>query len=437
MNERLQAWVAVLRQLPQLPPQRWRRWRQGGERDEEVQERLLLLCADRLIDPVAGREEPLAEGSAEAVARAARRLLPGDRLQVALALPGDEFFALALDMPGLSAEQLHDAVRLQLPDLLPGVEQPMALRVLPPASPGGRVLALWLDDERAESLFHAFEERGLFLAALAPRPALIPPATGHRWRCEAEGDFLTCVEWSAGRPVRWLGCARGDLEQPALRDQWREALVGEALAGEGQDAEPEMLEGEAAWSGARNAETPLRFVPRAASLRTEAARRHRLRRRQLIVAAVTAGLFLGVWGLLAGRMAYFESKLERLKVDAREASRLRAETVGIETRLAPVRDFPDQDVAGVIKLLNARIPRDSWIERLQIDGGVVELEGYSPDPAGLVAALAETPRFEEVAFSRATRGSSGRQQGDRFGIRFRLAGVDVAGYLQEHLPVER
>ena len=389
---------------------------------------VLVLCADRLLDPLSGRGETLGERNVEALARAARRLAPEGRSRVALALPGHEFFALGLDLPGLSAEQLHDAIQLQLPELLPGVERPMALCVVPPVAGGGRVLALWLDEERTESLFHAFEARGLFLAALLPRLALVAPAEG--WRCEMEEGFVTCVEWSAGRMVRWLTSAAEDLEQEVLAEQWKAALG---------DVEPEVLEGEGAWSStAPSLELPsLAFVPRTARLRAEASRRRRSRRLQMTATAAVAGVALLGWGLLAGRMAYFEGKLERLKMDAREAVALRAEVVEIETRLAPIRDFPVQEVAGVLELLNQRIPRDSWIERMQLKEGVVELEGYSPDPAGLVAALAEDERFVDVAFSRATRGASGRNQGDRFGIRFHLAGVDVAAYLQEHFPVER
>ena len=401
-----------------------------GAAGGEALDALLLLAADRVIDPVAGRSEPLAERTPEGVARAARRLVAADRPRLALALPGHEFFALSLQLPGLSAEQLHDAIQLQLPDLLPGVERPMALRVVPPASAGGRVLALWLDAERAESLFHAFENHGLFLAALSPRLALSPPPDGEGWCCEREEGFVTCAEWSAGRVSQWMSTAVEDLEQEVLNEQWQAALGG---------VEPAPLEGEEAWSalGIAARMPPLEFVPRAARQHMERVRRRRRRRLQTVAALLVAGVLLSGWGALNGRMAYFEKKLEGFKVEAREASRLRAEVVEIETRLAPIRDFPHQDVAGVLQLLNGRIPRDSWIERMRIDDGVVELEGYSPDPAGLVAALAEDERFEEVAFSRATRGSSGRQSGDRFGIRFRLADVDVAAYLQEHFPVER
>lgn len=389
-------------------------------------EAVLVPWNGRLFDPASGRSEALADTSPEALAVAARKLLSSDRPRVALALPGREFFALTLNLPGLSAEQLHDAIQLQLGELLPGVEQPMALRVVTPDQ-GGAVLALWLPVERGEALFRAFGNHGLFLSVIVPRPALAPPREGV-WSSEREGGFVTCVRWRDGRITEWLSTAEADLELEALAEQLREALGGE---------QPETREEEAAWSAAApSSEWPEpAFVPEGARLRILGAQRRRRRRRQLIAASVVFGVMVAFWGLLAGRMAYFERKLDRLMVAAEEASQLRGKAVEVESRMAPLFDFPTQDVAGVLEVLNRRIPRDSWIERLQIDEGVVELEGYSPDPAKLVALLDEDERFEEVAFSRATRGDG--RQGERFGIRFRLVGIDVQAYLQEHFPLAR
>ena len=396
---------------------------------------MLVLRAGALCNVADGSSEPLAEAGAESIARAARRLLPVERERFALLLPGHEFLALALELPGVPSEQLHDAILLQQPDLLPGVEQEMLLQVVP-AGDGKQVISLWLPMERAESLFHACETRGLFLDEVVPRSALLPLAdgggapAGGGWACDEEEGFVTCVEWSRGRIVQWLTTARRDLELEPLREQWLAALGG---------VEPERADPDSAWRGvtAEALAALPRFVPDSARLRRAERSRARARRIQLRVAAVVGALLLGFWALLSARIAYYEGKLETLRAEAREATRLRAEVVEIETRLAPVRDFPDQGAAELMGRLNGAIPEDSWIERLRLEEGVVELEGYSPDPAGLVAALADDPRFRDVAFSRATRGGAGSAQGDRFGIRFRLEGVDVAAYLEEHFPVER
>ena len=64
--------------------------------------------------------------------------------------------------------------------------------------------------------------------------------------------------------------------------------------------------------------------------------------------------------------------------------------------------------------------------------GIVEIEGFSPNPARLVEILSGNPAFVDVAFSRASRTLAGKSESDRFGVRFRLQAVDLEPYLKKH-----
>jgi Tfp pilus assembly PilM family ATPase len=112
----------------------------------------LIVYNDRLLyakhsNLVAQAEESLFDSSPAEIARIARQLLPAAtrrQQRIALALPSHEFVATGLKLPAsIDAQHLKNAVKLQLPSLLPGMNEPLLLAVQVQKQ-GDETYALWL-----------------------------------------------------------------------------------------------------------------------------------------------------------------------------------------------------------------------------------------------------------------------------------------------------
>jgi hypothetical protein len=386
----------------------------------------LAVYQSELIHLGAGRHTLLSESDdsqhyldPQRLAEAARHLLPDTDTQqgVALFLPAHEFAATPVKMPGVSGDNLANAVRLQQPMLLPGVTEPLLLAIQAPTTPRAQHIALWLVTARAEKLFQAFAAKGLFLSHILPRPlALVQDSGAAQAFFDADDSTLTYLEWQDNSLSQWLYITREDYAQEVFRAQFDAAtqLRAPAEAHTWQALPvPEVL--------------AYALIPPGAAVEIRRRRKAKLWRQGKVVAALFSILLILVSAGLWLRMHRLEQRLAALKEQTTDVARLRAEIITIEEKIGPVIHFPEQDVIGILLKLNQIVPKDSFISAFKISDGLVEIEGSSSSPTDLLEVLIQDPLFAEVAFSRPT-------QGDRFGIKFRLVGVDVPAYLQEYFP---
>jgi hypothetical protein len=392
----------------------------------------LAVYQARLIHLGAGRHTLLNESDdfqhyldPQQLAKAARHLLPdsGTEHGIALFLPAHEFAATQVTMPGVAAENLANAVRLQQPMLLPGLTDALLLAIQAPSTPKTHYIALWLSAGRAEKLFHAFAREGLFLSHILPRPlALVHNDTlSAQALLDVDDSTLTYFKWEDGSLSQWLYITHEDYAQDAFRTQFDQVAAVENADTQTQAQRWENLP----------YPSPTVFgyalTPTSALLELRRRRKTNLWRQGKIIAALVSVLLLLSMAILWMGMQRLENQLNKLKEQTAEVSRLRAEIIAIEETIGPVIHFPSQDVIAILLKLNQIIPKDSWISAFKISDGLVEIEGSSNNPTDLLETLIQDPSFAEVTFSRPT-------QGDRFGIKFRLVGVDVPAYLQEYFP---
>ncbi|ALG67787.1 PilN domain-containing protein [Beggiatoa leptomitoformis] len=385
---------------------------------------------------IAQHDESLLKLTATEIAEAARRLLPNtDRQQrIALALPNDEFVAISLNLPAIAPTTLKNAVNLQLPTLLPGVTDPLLLAVQPQTHSGATV-ALWLSAQRAEELFNAFEKEGLFLAVILPRALLALPAPVEQ-AChliDEDDAAITAIEWSGSAIRRWLHVLKADCADAEFNKQFQANLSA-------------LNDKNAIYKGTANAWDSLPmphsvvygygFMPAGTQRRTNILNNQKKRRTMMIAAGIV--VFLGILGVAYAiqRELRLERKLAEVKGKTIDVTQLRNEVVEIEDYLAPVKNFPQQHVTVLMNKLNDLIPKNSWISGLKIETGVAEVEGYSPNPPALLEILTNNPEFTEVSFIRPTQKEADKLE-ERFGIRFKLTGVDFPAYLAEYFKVEQ
>ncbi len=367
------------------------------------------------------------ELDAKSIADAAKRLLLNNKKlrHIALALPADEFIATGLKLPAIDDEKLKGAVNLQLSTLLPGNAEPLLLAVQPQKQ-GKQTVALWLPSKRAESLFLAFEQVGLFLSCIVPRSLLTLPEQDVQVQLyDEDEETVTFCEWSGTALQRWLNFPKQDCDIPAFRKQ----IEQEIFVDDNQphikqyqqlsDWENLSLPGERVYDYA--------FVPTTSILRQK--KRKQQYSRIYVVAAMIFLIILGVLGFMANLYykQQLQAHLDELRSQTMDVSQLKHEVLMIEDEIGPIQAFPKQKVQQVLTHLNQVIPKQSYLSRLTLEGGMIQIEGFSPDAAELVKLLTDDPMYKEVRFTRGIGNES-----DAFGIDFKLADVDVKAYWEAY-----
>jgi len=394
-----------------------------------------LLHTERQ-DIIAQPDESFLQLTPTELAEAARRLLPqSDKHQrIALALPGGEFVATPLKLPAIASQNLKSAVMLQLPTLLPGINEPLLLSVQ--AQPQGeQTCALWLPTQRAEELFQEFDKVGLFLVAILPRPLIaLPPKITTCRIVDEDEDAITCFEWSEGVIHQWLALLKADCETHAFQQQWQQILstwrddVESVWKTTLDDWKNIPMPSPWAWQYA--------FVPPATRLQLASAQRQKRRRRLKLAAVVVLFALLGGIGWVIFYQQSLKAQLAVLRERTFEVRQLQAETVQIKESISPINAFPQQKVTEILVILNQQIPKNSWITGFHIEAGQVKIEGYSPNAAELLQILSAQPRFTDVGFTQPVRSESGKQE-SKFGIGFKLNDINFRDYWLEHFPIEQ
>lgn len=394
----------------------------------------MLLHAEKQ-NLIAQHDESLLRLTPKELAQAARRLLPNtDKQQrIALALPCSEFVATPVNVPSVAAQTIKSVVNLQFPTLLPGVSEPLLLAVQ--ANPeADNTIALWIPSRRAEELFHAFDAVGLFLNVLLPRPLVAMPESQAACRIYDEDETsMTYCQWTGQNLTHWYHIPKADYELPDFKQQF------DKYATQLDESTPLVShENSSAWE---NVAMPnidaysYAFIPPSAVLQQNLAVKKR--KKNIIIAL--AGLCVLALLSAAGGFIYYKKQLKEelqaLKGQTLNISQLQSEVFAIEDDLAPITEFPRQNVKQVLAKLNRLIPKDSWITSFKLEAGTVEVEGYSPNPAKLLELLSQEPKFIGVGFNRATQ-REGKRDIERFGISFKLEDIDVNAYWLEYFPVE-
>ncbi|OUD15310.1 PilN domain-containing protein [Thioflexithrix psekupsensis] len=413
-------------------------------RPQMIAQTCLLVHNNQLLhveqpDLIAQHDESLLAISATELAAAARRLLPNtdEKIPLALALPNHEFIATPLTLPtGIGEQNLRSAVSLQQATLLPGLPVPLLLAVRPSLEAHLPTIALWLPASRAEELYQAFAKEKLFLAALFPRILLsIQQAekTAQIW--DEDEHSITYCHWASHRIQQWIQVAKTDLELEEFKNQFEELL--KKNADENDKSRIWKIDSND-WDKIPMPNPTIyqySFTPPSTLMRLAQQRQQQRRRTLLALASAAAmSLLLGV-AAAAAYQYHLTSQLDELKRSTRSISQLQAEVVAMEDDIAPVINFPQPPLVEILNRLNQVIPKDSWFTGFRIDAGVIELEGYSPNPSHLLEILSNDPMFTGVTFNQQIRAEGGRTE-NRFGIRLLLPEINIAQYWQTYFPVE-
>ncbi|MCY4357425.1 MAG: PilN domain-containing protein [Gammaproteobacteria bacterium] len=341
-----------------------------------------------------------------------------------LLLDPSEFLATSHTMPGVSADNLSNAIALQRENLLPACEIELVLAVAAPNSPASeeqRIIALWFSAERLSRLHHAFAERGLSLIAVRPRILCANWQSQPYTVVEQGSTQITAATMDNGQLTQWLQTISTDLEQTEFAEQWQSALASLPNMEEREAASKATYTEEAMATGGR-----YRFYPAGAL----AVQQRIEKSRQLVLAAsLLIGLLLlsAIPFLLQSvELGLAQSRLQSTLSLSADARADQAVVVNFENEWGVLNDFPDQQLRQAMFRLQELLAGER-LTSLELNEGLIRIQGTSSDPQAILQRLEQDPLFTEVVFSRATNNT-------RYYIDLYLATVSFEAYMVRYFP---
>jgi hypothetical protein len=395
---------------------------------------VLMVHEDKLYDLSNGRWCSLtAEESVprvQAIANAAVTLLDAqaDNGRVLLLLPGSDFLATPVNMPGVARENLIAAVQLQTAVILPSYESPLTFEVHTASAVREQTptdIVLWTNERLLDDLFNAFEAAGLFLTAVMPRALAVAPTVesgADSVIADSDASTLTHLVYRHGVLTEYLQINRADLSDPEFQQQWQQITESHGGITLALDSPQSYLD--------RHLQRPLEreycFLPAGA----QAALRHLQKGRRMAMAAVAAVVLVVLAGLpflwQSVQFRNLQANLNEQRELAAAAREDQAVVRNFEQRWGALNEFPPQRLAATLTQLQA-VLSPSVLSSFTLDEGLIQIEGESDDPQSLLQQLEQDPMFTGVDFARATNNN-------RYYIEMRLSTVDFDAYRQRYFP---
>jgi type II secretory pathway component PulL len=407
---------------------------EGGSKRELLKQVdvTLMLFDEVVLNLDSGQVAQLSGDSAsdaEALASICQQLIPSDQgeASVMLLLPPGEFVATSVAMPGMTRESLNAALMLQVDSLLPSFGEKLTLAINPLDSESAHSdIALWICESRLDSLFTAFAAKNMFLASILPRTLALANEAGDLDVLESDSNTQTYVNLHQGAITRWLHVDKSDLDQEIFLKQWQQTVAS--------NQSEQTLEinaqniGQVYGNSARGptAAEEYNFFPAGALL----AKRQLEKGKQVILGAGIVAIIAFVCALPFLAQTFEMRSLEADLQSQRELSQTaRADRLVVqdfEDEWGVINDFPEQDVLEAMFTLQS-VLNPEQLTSMELSEGIIQIEGQSVEPQGILQRLEQHPMFTEVAFSRATNNS-------RYYINLRLSTVNFEGYMVRYFP---
>jgi len=408
----------------------------------------LLIWNHELVNPETGARAELADMDAETIAAAAKILLSKkvknkQKLHLALFLPNVEFVATEYELPGMAVQNVASALSYQVNELMPAYPGELMLAVNHDES-RDKNIALWLDHDRTESLFSAFKAQAIELTAIIPRiiPAsLTNPETSKKNQLyqfrEHDDDNLLQITLSHQNLIQWRSITHRDTQDETYFQAWEKDSGSFEHTSDNSAVKPTQINNADFWSvfDAKYLEQiAYAFFPESA--RRNLKKHSRLKKGRLAAIAGILVIMLLATPFIKNSVRYakWDKRYQEYKEKTAHIQEMRRTVTQFEDNWALFIDYPRADIAAVIHKLNTIIPTDSWIKGFEIKDGFVEIDGYSPNPTGILEVISQQEEFGQVAFNQRTQSERGKKS-EHFGITFRLNNIDVEAYQEKYFPV--
>lgn len=389
----------------------------------------LLVWDQKLFNLNSGDSTAIDDMSADALASAADELLKKDKQvsRAALYLHPSEFVTTEYQLPNIALQNIVPALKYQVDNLLPGYPRALLLATNHNESSEANI-ALWFDQPRSEQLFNAFQEHKIELITIAPRTVLamlsesiIKNAAQQVKETDQQGQLAIILENQ--RLIQWAQISQQEMQEKDYFLQWENELL------ETDNSQLISIDSASFFQQldfSHIEQIRYTFFPDAA--RQSLKQRSRLKKGRLTVIAGVILLLLLSAPFIQNKIRYnkYEQRYLEYKEKTIEVRKMRASVNQFEAKWALFLEHPQVDAAAIVDKLNKIIPKNSWLTVFELTDNEVEIEGNSPNAAGILEVISKQAEFDDVAFNQRTRSERGKNE--HFGISFRMKNNDIEAY---------
>ncbi|MCK5539265.1 MAG: PilN domain-containing protein [Bacteroidales bacterium] len=396
----------------------------------------LLIWNHTLLNLATGEQVALVDMNADTLAIAAKEIVPKSKqiLHITLYLPNIEFVATEYGLPGVALQNITSALAFQTEELMPAYPGKLMLAVNHDES-YEKNMALWLDHTKTEAISLAFKEHSLELTCIIPRIMLaslmknssIKKQPTLQFREHDENNLLQ-ITLKNKHLSQWYAISNFDINDENYYRKWEyqsELLTDSPLINTVDFwKQPDKHHFE---------KFNYAFFPDSALHNLKKRSRLKKGRLAIITGIITCILLATPFIKNSIRYKRYEQNYQEYQERTVDVQNMRTSVTQFEDKWALLGDYPKVNAIAVIQKLNTIIPKNSWIKGFQIKEGIVEIDGYSPNPTKLLEVLSKQAEFEHVAFNRRTQAERGKNE--HFGITFHLKGIDIEAYQEKYFPV--
>jgi len=416
-------------------------------RTDEQQELLkkvtlyLLVWENSLVNISNGEKVTLESTRSEHLALAAEQLIKSDKKKkqaahIALLLPPSEFVATEHQLPNIAPQNITAALKYQVETLLPGYPRSLLLSCYHNESIQSNI-ALWFDQPRANQLYDAFKAHQLELVSIIPRTMLVTltdKSTNKLHKSivqqitevDRNGQLNIIVDNQS--LIQWSYISQDERQETDYYEQWLASLKKTD-----NDSEVTIEQGSFYESLDCSHTDKLHYTFFPDTARNNLKQRSRLKKGRLVIIGCIILALLAAAPFVRNSVRYnkYEKKYLDYKEKTFEVRKMRASVNQFEDNWALYLEYPTVNAGALINKLNKITPKNSWLSVFELKDNKIEIEGNSPNAAGLLDVISKQKEYEQVAFNQRTR--SERGNAEHFGISFRIKNNTIDAYREKFL----
>ena len=363
---------------------------------------------------------------------ALQKIFPDDQnLPLILVLPPAFFQFTPFELPGIEVDKLRQALRLQLPQLLPGSSENEILGHMDFNYKDDHGCALWLKGDFIEKLFNELFKRNIILVKIIPRPVSVI-INKPRYCVEDYDEYQsTCVAVEDNKICHWNIIYGKDKKNDTFLEEYNK--IKQNIV-ENNYSCVEVNQSCLGWDSIND--KIIYFVPDSYNEFYSKNRKAKIKRGLLLLFFLVIVVVLFPFARLGIQEHNMRKELVRLKEQNSRLIKLSSKISSFVEKWGVITEFPNIDVANLLVRLNNIIPDNSWLVSLSLDNGILEITGYSPDPGNILRIFSEQEIFYDVSYSQVVRSDQDKKKFNYFGIQCKLKNIDIPAYLEKYFRDE-
>ncbi len=405
----------------------------------------LLVFEYEIINLETGQSHLINDYSPESILSGAIHVIPKTikKPSIALFLPSCEFVSTSYQLPQVEKHNILSVLKYQQAELLPEYQQSL-LVAAKHDSLSDENKAIWFSKERADTLFKVFIQHNIKISSLFPASLLFSTTKKHLQNthhiddifCEQGEEYFLLTQFVHQQLKNWDFFYRKDLQQKDFKLQFQELWDNQYPNIDFSSVD--IISNKEKWLQIADNKLPQKeygFYPEQAEVFITQESRFRKGRFSSIILFILIFLFSIPFINNSIQLNQIEQKYEAKVLQTKDVRTARESVLNYEENWAAFDQFPYINIPQILLKINTLIPKNSWLSSFELNKGIINIEGYSPNPTEILELLSRLEEFDQVRFNQNIRSERGKNK-EHFGITFRLIAIDEDAYYKEFFSYE-